>query len=205
MSFAVEQEVMDSNQLRGIKLLPEAAARQPVLQLQDEARLLEASPKWLADIIVLAVATGCRMGELLSLRWKHLDFDAGDLVVEDSKSGESRRIPLHPGIRELLWSRRGLPEGYVVTGPDGTLPSQEKVSHAFKEVARKMKREDLRFHDLRHVAATRLLATGASLPEVASYLGHKTLYIARRYAQPTRTRMHELVALMPGPTTDASA
>jgi len=197
LSYAVEQGKLDANPLQGIKLFPEPPPRQPTLEQKEEQKLIRAGPAWFGFMVRLAIATGCRQGELLALRWRHVDFDNAALVVEDSKSGESRRVPLHPVMLAELRSRRGLPDGYVVMMKSGEVPTTSGVVQAMRRAANKIGRRDLRFHDLRHIAGSRLLAAGASLPEVATFLGHKTLSIARRYAHTSWTRLHDLVGQMP--------
>ena len=85
----------------------------------------------------------------------------------------------------------------MIVMANGCVPSAPGVNHAMQRAVKKIGSEDLRFHDLRHIAGTRLLASGASLPEVASFLGHKTLSIARRYAHVTQNRLRDLVSRMP--------
>lgn len=209
LSYAVEQGKLERNPLLGIKMLPEGAARQPILEPEDEERLTKACMPWLGFMIRLALATGCRQGEILALRWKHIDFDLGVVHVLESaarvegktitgptKSGESRRIPLNERILGELRSHRGLPEGWVVVKSDGIPPARTTVTREFRQAATKEGLGDLVFHDLRHVAATRLLAAGATLPEVQTYLGHKTLTMARRYAHTSWTRLQHLVEKM---------
>jgi integrase len=199
LSHAVEAGQLESNPLVGVKglMMPEAAPRQPVLSLGQEKALLAAAPAWARPILRAAVMTGCRAGELLALRWRHVDFDGREVVVEDSKSGDSRRVPLHPEAMNMLRPFRGLPEAPVFMMPDGSPVLITSLSRAFKNAAREIGRGDLRLHDLRHVCGTRLLAQSANLPEVAALLGHKTLAMARRYAHVTRTRLHDLVASVP--------
>lgn len=200
LSYAVEQGKLDTNPLLGIKMKPEGALRQPVLDDEGEGRLLSVCNRdWFKFTIRLALASGCRQGELLELRWKHIDFRDSALVVADSKSGESRRVPVPKPLLEELREMRGTPEGWVIVVPQtGRPPNRHTVRHMFKRAAKKAKLDDLRFHDLRHVAATRLLAAGATLPEVQSYLGHKTLVMARRYAHTSWSRLQSLVASMNG-------
>lgn len=197
LSLAVERGELEANPIRRIRLYQESPGRLPLLEPDDEQRLLAACQPWLARAVRLAVLTGCRQGELLALRWRHVDFDGQGLVVEDSKSGESRRLPLHPSALAELRAARGLPDGYVIALPSGDQPLPHSVTVAFRRAVARAGLKDLRFHDLRHIAGTRLLATGASLPEVASFLGHKTLAMSRRYAHTTWTRLSDLVGRMP--------
>lgn len=195
LSHAVDAGQMDSNPLRRIQMLRESPARKPVLSDQDEERLLEACQPWLRAVVEAALLTGCRQGELRDLRWRHVDLDQHSLVVVDSKTGAPRDVPLHAKLEASLRERRGLPDGYVFTLPDGKPIAKYTCSQAFRRVARKLGLP-IRFHDLRHVAGTRLLAAGANLPEVADFLGHKTLVMARRYAHTSRTRLRDLVGRM---------
>ena len=197
LSHAVEAGEIESNQLLGIRMFAESPARIPTLEPADERKLIDAARPWLQLAIRIAIATGCRQGEILALRWRHVDFDNGVVVVADSKSNDARRVPLHPTLRDDLRRVRGLPEGYVVSLPNGRSPSRHSVHNAFKKAVAAIGRPDFRFHDLRHICGSRLLATGASLPEVAAVLGHKTLHMAARYAHVSWTRLSALVASMP--------
>jgi integrase len=198
LSHAQEVGKLEANPLRGIKLFAEAPARQPTLEAEDEGRLMEACPPWLAWLVRLALYTGCRQGELLALRWRHVEFNGAALVVEDSKSGEGRRVFLSEGLLAELRRRRGTPGGAVVTLPNGKPPSGDRATRGFRRAAQTIGRPELRFHDLRHVAGSRLLDAGASLPDVATVLGHKTLVVARRYAHSSPGRLRSLMQRMPG-------
>jgi len=160
LSHAVDAGELETNPLTRVGMLPESPARQPKLEPDDEQRLLDACPDWLAFLVRLAIKTGCRQGELLNLNWKHIDLAKGALVVENSKSGDSRRVPLHPDIREDLLAKREHPEAWVVVRDDGKRPTRFMVSDQFRRAVDKSGLSGFRFHDLRHVAATRLLATG---------------------------------------------
>jgi integrase len=196
LSYAVELGHLETNPLSRVQMFPESPARQPVLTPDDERRLLKASPEWLRWVIRLAIATGCRRGELLALRWRHVDIDNAAIIIENSKSGDSRRVPIHRDLVEDLKAKRGAPEGFVIMREDGTQPHKDWIAHKFEKVVMKLKLK-LRYHDLRHVAGTRLLTTGANLPEVATFLGHKTLTMARRYAHTNWSRLQSLVSQVP--------
>lgn len=194
LAYAVEVGDLSANPLKGIRMLPESPARQPSLDAGTEAALLEAAAPWCRPAIRLALATGCRQGELVALRWRHVDFDSSAVVVESSKSGDSRRVPLRRDVLQELRDRKGAPDDPVLPNEANNVPiAATNLSHAFKAAARRIGRPDLRFHDLRHVAGTRLLSSGANLQEIAAILGHKTLSMARRYSHPTWTRLQGLV------------
>ena len=204
LNYAVKVGALEANPIAGIELYREAPGRLPNLEPVDEGRLIAALPSWMRGMFRLAVLTGCRQGEILALRWRHVDFDSGVLTVEDSKSGESRRVPMHPSLVDELRARRGLPDGHVVTLDTGEPPAPHTVSQAFRRAARRIGRPDLRWHDTRHLAGSRLLATGASLPEVAATLGHKTLAMSKRYTHVSPVRLASLIAAMPAPAQPAT-
>jgi integrase len=197
LSHALDAGKIEANPLLRMKMLPESPGRIPVLEPTDENRLMVAALPWLRFMIRMAVGTGARQGELLGLRWRDVDLGNGSITISDSKSGESRRIPIHPALIDELTARKGQPDGWVVTLPDGSCPRSSTVTHAFKDAARAIGRGELRFHDLRHIAGSRLLATGASLPEVAAMLGHKTLAMSKRYSHVSPVRLAGLLATMP--------
>ena len=182
MGLAVEWNLIDENPIRRLNLFPESPPRCPILSSEDEFRILKACQPWLLRIVQAALLTGARQGELLALKWRHIDFDNGLMVIEDSKTGHPRSVPLHPHLAELLRAVRGLPEGFVFV-LDGK-PVQVKhhsCSQAFRRLVRHLKLP-LRFHDLRHIAASRMLSGGAGVLQIADILGHKTLAMTRRYS-----------------------
>jgi len=181
LNLAVDWNLIDTNPLKGIQPFKEAPERAPTMNPEDEARLLEACQPWLKDIVQAALLTGARQGELLALQWTHVDFKQNLLTFEDSKSGNPRRIPLHPVLAAQLQPRRGLPRGHVFTLDDGTPIKRHTCSQAFRRIVRRLDL-DLRFHDLRHIAATRMMSSGAGLLQLSSILGHKTLAMTRRYS-----------------------
>lgn len=197
LSLAVQLGELNENPIRGLRMFAESPARRPHLDPEQEAALLGACRPWLASIVRVALVTACRQSELLALRWKHVDFARGALTVADSKTGDSRTVPLHPAALAELAARRGLPDGFLFVLPAGGPPAVTYVQKAFRKAAKSAGLLEFRFHDLRHVAATRLLLAGASLPEVKAFTGHKTLAMVERYAHPDGARLPELVARLP--------
>jgi integrase len=144
------------------KKLLAAAQQPPDSPLKADRRAL-----W-----VVALTTGCRQGELLGLRWRHVDLEAGHLFVAEGKSDSSRRyVPLLPVAVEAL-GEAGPPDAYVFASRNGTpLQARNVVRdwHAFCEATLGRR---ARFHDLRHTAATLWLEAGVDIKVVAALLGH---------------------------------
>lgn len=192
LSLAVERGELEFNQLLGFHHLREAPGRQPSLSKDDEAILLEFAPAWLSWMIQLALKTGCRQGELLALTWRDIDFDNGVIIVGNSKSGESRRLPIPSSMCSELEKRKSGSGKPVIPGPTTEPLTSTTVSSAWGRTRKKADMPHLRFHDLRHVAASRLIAQGASFPEVAAWLGQKTLAMAKRYSHVSWDRLVEM-------------
>jgi integrase len=174
------------NPVRDIKLPPHARARERRLQPggpgqdSEETRLLmvcrKARNRFLLPVVQLALETAMRRGELVGLRWEHVDLKRQIAHLPDTKNGEARTVPLSSAAIGVL---RGLPRslnGQVFPGL-----TTEAVKLAFVRARRNAGLEDLRFHDLRHEATTRLFEKGLNIMEVASITGHKDLRMLRRY------------------------
>lgn len=143
---------------------------------------------YLADLIRLAINTGCRRGELLGLRWSQVDLNAGTLKLEgkDTKSGKARIVPLNQDARRALQSRaryraENCPDSLrVFCRRSGAGVASVKTS--WTKVLRKAGLEDFHFHDLRHTCGSWLVQSGVPLAAVKEVLGHSTIRMTERYA-----------------------
>ncbi|HEC13317.1 MAG TPA: site-specific integrase [Acidiferrobacteraceae bacterium] len=168
------------NPVRDIKLPADGRPRNRRLQDGEETRLLaacrEARNHHLLPIVQLALETAMRQGELIRLRWEHIDLNRRTAHLPDTKNGEARTVPLSTiGIRVLRALHRSL-HGQAFPGV-----TTEAIKRAYIRAVRRAGIEDLRFHNLRHEATTRLFEKGLNIMEVASITGHKDLRMLRRY------------------------
>lgn len=171
----------------------------------ERGRLLEAckaSPNpYLHTVILLALATGCRRDEIMGLRWQNVDLARGQLTLLQTKNGEIRTVPVTGRALEALkehgkaWQEA---DGHLLVFPrkDGKKPLN--LRKPFVAALKAAKIADFTFHDLRHCTASYLAMNGASLPEIASVLGHKSFSMVRRYAhlseQHTATVLERMTA-----------
>ena len=154
----------------------------------EEKRLLDASKSYLNGqlpaIITLALNTGMRQGEILTLKWENIDMFKRAITIMQSKTNEPKTIPLNDtGFNVLLNKGKVVNmSGYVFTTQNGTRILSPNVQREFWKVVEKAKVTNFRFHDLRHTFATRLVQSGVDLYSVAKLLGHKDIKTTQRYA-----------------------
>ena len=133
-----------------------------------------------------------RQGEILGLKWEHVDFDRKTIYIAHTKTGRSRRIPMSKPVEVELWSLKqdaALDEhvfSYARTGLKLTT-----FRHAWEGACKAARIFGLRFHDLRHTFATRLRAKGVHEMDIMALLGHTTLQMTSRYthAMPQNLRL----------------
>lgn len=126
-------------------------------------------------IVQLAIETGMRRSELLSIEWDKVDLENRFVLLPDTKNGDSRAVPLSTRALMILEGIDKHPSGKIfLTRPDS-------VSQAFNRACKRAGLENLRFHDLRHEATSRLFEKGLNTMEVSAITGHKTLAMLKRY------------------------
>jgi integrase len=155
------------------------------LTVEEETRLIAVSSPWLQGIILFALNTGMRQGEILNLHWEHIDFERGVLIVMKSKNGTRRTIPLITPVFKLLsemQARTGQTKGPVFLSPRGRALKVRYLVREFCSARDQAGIPDFRFHDMRHTLATRLVQQGVDLYTVQRILGHKTGIMTQRYA-----------------------
>lgn len=164
------------NPVLNIRLPKPSVGRERRLQEGEEQALLKAANYPLKEMIIIALETGMRLGEILSITWTNIDIKNATLKLETSKNGERRFVPLSSKARNTLIQLQRQLSGLVFP-----LVTSSAISHQFRKVCKDLNLIDLRFHDLRHEATSRLFEKGLDMMEVAAITGHKTLHILKRY------------------------
>jgi integrase len=149
------------------------------LQEGEEAKLLAAADEgrsaYMRPLITLALETGMRRGELLSLRWENINLETRVAHLPLTKNGNSRDVPLSSRALETVRGLGQLSEGPVIHA------SPNAVRLAWEHLVSRAGIAGLRFHDLRHEAISRLFELGLDLMSVASISGHRELRMLSRY------------------------
>jgi integrase len=158
--------------------------RERILTRDEEVRLLAACEnryqKHLRPILICALDTGMRRGEIFSLKWSDVDFEERLLTIRafNTKTMKERQVSLTTRLAielEKLWEESPKNTDQLVFG------FTNNVKKSFTSIRVKACLPDIRFHDLRHTAATRLVAAHLPLPEVGRVLGHTQANTTYRY------------------------
>jgi len=182
---------LSNNPVRQITLPDTTKARDRRLEANESAALtsaLDDSSAWyLGPLIALAIETGMRRGELLSIRWKDVDLTAPTIRILKTKNGHPRTIPLTPKAVEVLTSIKKTDERvFPVTA--------NAVRLAWERLRKRAGLEDLRLHDLRHEAVSRFFEYGLTVPEVALISGHRDPRMLSRYTHLRPEKVAEKLA-----------
>ena len=188
LSKAADCNMLPANPFARVKRLKVPDRVERILTKEEEARLLAACSHVHAPLlrtsILIALNTGMRKGEIHGLRWEHLDLPNRLITVLNGKTDEShRRIPMNDVVFELLSSLWHVRKG------DFVFPSPRKKNERFRDpkvgfmkAVRLAKIPHIRFHDLRHTFATRLVRSGVDIITVQKLLGHSNITTTSRYA-----------------------
>ncbi|MEO1944708.1 MAG: site-specific integrase [Candidatus Thioglobus sp.] len=184
-SYACRQYGLAQNPVKNIRSLPENNARIRFLLNDERSRLFEAcrSSQWrkLYLLVLLAITTGARRGELLSLEWNDIDFDRNLAHIKTTKNGEPKVLPLTEDVMIELEKFKAQ-EPVLVFNSEIVTDKPFCFNNQWKRVLKEAEIEGFRFHDLRHTCASYLAQSGASLLEIADVLGHKQIQMTKRYA-----------------------
>ncbi len=157
------------------------------LSADERTALLEACQesrnKNLYLVTLLALSTGMRQAEILSMKWEQVDMVRGVITLFKTKNGEIRIVPLAGLAKRELEKHskiRNLKNPYVFHGRQYSYIQFPRG--AWDSALGRAEITDFKFHDTRHSAASELAMNGASLHEIAAVLGHKTLAMVQRYA-----------------------
>jgi len=167
------------NPLQGIRKPKENPQRDRRLDGEELKRLLvscgDSANHWFCPLVITAIETAMRRGELLGLEWQHVDLDKRTAYLPITKNGTSRTIPLSLKAIETL---QHLPRD--ISGRVFPL-SATALRGLWARACKRAGIEDLRFHDLRHEATSRFFEKGLNVMEVAAITGHKDLRMLQRY------------------------
>ena len=197
-NIAIEWGYAKDNPVKRVKFYPEKDnLRERILTEIEEDRLLDASSEHLRPILVVALNTGMRRGEILNLKWEQIDLEAKEIRVKSTKSGKSRVVDVNSLLVDELEKLKKESRGsqHIFLNPRTGKP-YGKLQTSFDGACRRAGIKGLRFHDLRHTFASRLVERGVDLIRVKDLLGHSSVKVTERYTHANREERKKAVELL---------
>lgn len=207
-SFAVGEELLESNPIYRIKRKSLDNSREVVLSQEQLAKLLEAAEKssnrYLPAALLMTLSTGGRRAEVMGLRWDEVNLATGEVQFLRTKNGKKRTVMLGAAALKALADLANLrvlhsPLIFAPLKPrraDGLGKfsfTWEDLRAPFRRACKEADIEGFRWHDLRHCAASYLLMSGATMEEMMKILGHRSSAMSWRYSHLDQRRTTELV------------
>lgn len=195
---AADWEMVGENSLkriRKVKMLKESNRRLRYLTEEEGCSLINNCARNLKPIVITALNTGMRKEEILSLKWDNVDMRNGFILLEDTKNGERREVPINKTLQTTLSKIiRHINSPYVFKNANGKRFMD--IRGAFNKALKLSGIKDFKFHDLRHTFASRLVMGGIDIVTVKEILGHKTLAMTMRYAHLAPNHKKESVKIL---------
>ena len=197
-NVAIEEGYAEENPVQKVKLYSEKdTLKERILTEQEEKKLMETCSDTLKPIITVALNTGMRLGEILNLQWNNIDLKAWKIRVQKTKNRKVRFIPINDVLfHELrrLENQNGQ-SPYVFFNAE-TMKPYVDIKKGFKAACRRAEIKGLRFHDLRHTFATRLVERGTDIETIKELLGHYSITVTERYIHSSDDRKRKAVELL---------
>jgi integrase len=184
-SYACREFDLPENPVRHIRSLTEPRGRVRFLSNDERSSLFKAcrSSQWqqLYLIVLMAITTGARKGELIGLKWSDIDFDRQLAYISTTKNGEPKTLPLTESVIDEL-CKFNKQDGSLVFDSEVKPGRAYCFTKPWKKALKEAEIADFTFHSLRHTCASYLAMNGASLLEIADVLGHKQIQMTKRYS-----------------------
>lgn len=186
LSFALQNDWIIQNpftKAKGIIAVSAETERDRILSFEEESRLLSVCVSYrahLRPILICALDTAMRRGEIFKMRWRDIDLQKNEIFIPqtNTKTEDSRTVGITPRLKEellLLWDMSPKDKNQTVFGINVTIKTAWKTACRLADV------KDFRFHDCRHTATTRMIASGSPHTEVMKITGHSQLKTFLRY------------------------
>jgi len=198
LTVAAEWDLIADNPIHRVKPLRGERSCMRFLTEEEARGLLDACARskneFLEPLVVLALNTGARKGELLGLRWKDVSFESATLSFPQTKNGERKDIPINDAaLAALVRLKR-------VSGRDRVFGRRDRSTFDFRSAWEAALEdagiEDFRFHDLRHTYASWAAQAGMDIRRLQRLLGHKTLAMTQRYSHLGPRDLREAVGMV---------
>ncbi len=194
-SKAVIWGKLDINVTKAVQFLREPKGRLRFLEREEIIKLLANCNKKIRPIVVLALNTGMRKGEIFNLKWHDIDFKRNLITLLNTKNGEKREVPMNEQVKTALIRVPKHPESATIFYNADGKPLHD-VRKSFFTALKKSGIKDFHFHDLRHSFASQLVMAGIDLNTTRELLGHKDMRMTLRYAHLSQNHKKRAVDIL---------
>jgi len=191
-TLAKKWKLTRENPVSEVKLLKEEKYKMEILDKVEVGLLIGVAAEHLKPILIVALNTGMRRGEVLGLRWSDIDFVNYNMHVKNTKSGKDRIVPMNSLVAATL-KKQDMSSEFVFPHPQRKNKALKDVSYSLKTACDKCGIEKLRFHDLRHTAATFMVQAGVDLVTIKEILGHSTIQMTMIYCHSSQEAKRKAV------------
>lgn len=204
LNTALRWKLIEENPFRSVRLCQVDDTMPAYFSLPDFQKLIAAiDAEWFRQIVIVAVLTGMRRGELLNLQWSDVDLEKRLIRIQSrgdfrTKSGRKRVVPMNPYVFQIVTALASAAKSdYVFTCRGENIPDRG-LSLRFKRLVRKLKLSPgLHFHSLRHSFASWLVQEGVSIYDVQKLLGHSNIRVTEIYSHLAPEELHKSVNRIP--------
>src|SRR3989475_1847596 len=197
LSMAFDNELIDSNPMRRVRLLQESPSRERFITVDEEKKLfaqLTGRRDHIRSVVTIALNTGMRRGEILGLQWEHVNFLARTVFIAKSKTGKTRTIPMNEVVfEELKALKQDARAEDCVFSNARTAVNIDSIKTGWRNACEDAGLVNLRFHDTRHTFATRLRANGVHEWDIRDLLGHTSGRMTSVYTHQTPVNLGQSV------------
>ncbi len=176
------------------------------LTQEESELLLENAEGVVRELLLMALRTGMRQGEVKGLQWDSIDWNNQSIVVRHSKndytkeldspkSNRERHIPMAPDLYQTLLNRKK-EKGYVFLDADKHTFDEQRLRLRLKKVCQKAGVRHIGWHTLRHTFASQLVASGVAMPVVQALMGHSTITMTMRYTHLAPSNLRSAIDLL---------
>lgn len=192
-----DKELNMRNPCKSIKKFTEDNEITRYLTKEDEEKLMQELPSYLKPIVICALTTGLRASNILNLKWETINFECNfiEVLKQENKGHKKIQLPLSTKFKKEL-EKIGMKESGYVFVSHRTNEQYKKISNGFQAALSRAGIKKMRFHDLRHTVATRLVANGTDLRTVKEYMAHSNIRTTERYMHPTPENMLKAVDIL---------
>lgn len=186
LNKAVEWGYIDKSPYTGVEKYKVNNTNLRILSNEEFKTLYDCASKEFKPLLQIAVNTGMRPNEILSLKWEDVSLKEGYFHIRDSKNYEKRYIPIHKDLSPMLNDLKEISKNEYVFG--GRKSYRKQWDKAFKLSGIK----SCRFYDLRHTFASNLVMSGVDIVTVKELMGHKDISMTMRYSHPSPEHKNRL-------------